>query len=151
MDSRGAGRSRTSSFSSGYGPSYGHDADSELEKDPYLIHSPLSNSAPGFRRSNSISVGALEHGHYSPAGSKYDPGYDRNVGRLGPIEEISKMHHFGDSIKRSMGALFSVPKMMPPKTASALNGGNGVMADQRKKDRAMQDRVVSMLCESAIR
>lgn len=155
----GGGRFRTSSFSSGYGP---NDRDSNnsnysyQDPDSYLIHSPLSTSAPGmFRRSNSISVGALEYQN-----SKYsnqDQGYGSyknggvgggaGRGQLGPIDEMSKIGHFGDAFKKSLGSLFSSPsKNLPPKSASPSKDQGGP-----RKQGQMKDRVVSMLCESAIR
>ena len=163
----GGGRFRTSSFSAGYGPSYGA-ADNSY--DPYLIHSPLSTSAPGkhndqrtFRRSNSISVGALEHSHHNSGGMN-NSAHKKSLGQppLGPIDEYTKMASFGDVFKRSMDHLFSSPKIQAvggrfggSGAGAGLGNGSGspklAAMSSIKEKKQMKDQVVSMLCESAIR
>lgn len=149
----GGGRFRTSSFSAGYGPSYGNDSSlSGFDtSDPYLIHSPLSTSAPGqadargaFKRSNSISVGALEHSH----GRKTSSGLSGGQPPLGPIEEYHKMATFGDAFKRSMDHIFSAPKIQAVGPRFGSGSANSPAIKEKKQ---MKDHVVSMLCESAIR
>lgn len=151
------GRFRTSSFSAGYGASLGNDnsLSSFDTSDPYLIHSPLSTSAPGngpdsrlFRRSNSISVGALEHSH----SNNYQRKASSALGGqppLGPIDEYHKMATLGDAFKRSMDHLFGSPKVQA--VGGRFGSGSGANASSMKEKKQMKDQVVSMLCESAIR
>lgn len=158
----GGGRYRTSSFSAGYGPSYGNDSLSGSDtSDPYLIHSPLSTSAPGrnadprgFRRSNSISVGALEHSHNSGSFGNQRKASSALGGQppLGPIEEYHKMATFGDAFKRSIDTIFSTPKNIQGGRFGGVGSSSAAAAaSSNKEKKQMKDHVVSMLCESAIR
>ncbi|KAI2802649.1 hypothetical protein RDWZM_010014 [Blomia tropicalis] len=147
-----SGRNRTSSFSGSYGTTsydhYNQSFDSPFSScnsnDPFC--SPLSSSAPGpmFRRSNSISIGAMEHGKRLGGGAGGVGGNN-----LGPIEEMSRINSFGDAFKRSVGQLFNAPKMPPQSCSPPSKMTHSSKAE--KKNGQMTDRVVSLLCENAIR
>ena len=146
----GGGRLRTSSFSGGY-DRYQKQEQKDSKFDTFDDF--LSNSAPGgsFRRSNSISVGAMDHSY----GNHLSSPFSTSPRNLGPIDEIGRMYdHFGDAFKKSMGQLFNAPKISPASSTSnygsKYNNKNSYELNQKKKTR-MTDQVVSMLCEGAVR